>query len=122
MCSGIMPSIFSLVSLHGFALTNLPTKINNQVLYFSNHPVPRQVYDTLNFDDHIAQRSVSVIYLGIIFDEQLNFKLHINARDKIAKGIGMISMCCYFMPRNCLISVHNSFVLPYLMYCIEIRG
>ena len=81
------------------------------------------MYDTLNFDDHIVQQSVSVIYLGIIFDEQLNFKLHINAvRDKIAKGIGMISMCSYFIPRNCLISVYNSFVLPYLMYCIEIWG
>ena len=75
---------------------------------FSYHPVPHQMYDTLNFDDHIVLRSVSVIYLDIIFDEQLNFKLHTNAaRDKIAKGNGMISMHSYFMPINCLISVYN---------------
>ena len=121
MCSGIIPSIFSLVSLHGFANKLALNDKKSSFVIFSNHPVNRQVYDILNFDDHIVQRSVSVIYLGIIFDEQLNFKLHINAaRDKIAKGNAKNCMCSYFIFINCLISVYNSFILPYLMYCIEI--
>jgi hypothetical protein len=77
----------------------------------------------LNFDGMSVSRYTSVTYLGVILDDILHWNLHINAvSDKVSKGIGILKMCSKFMPIECLISVYNAFILPYLSYCLLLWG
>jgi hypothetical protein len=75
------------------------------------------------FDTHTVHRVSEIRYLGIIIDEKLCWKSHINCvRDKLAKGIGMLKMCYSLLPKSCLLLVYYSFLLPYLQYGIEVWG
>ena len=65
----------------------------------------------------------SVRYLGLIIDDTLTWKSHIECiRDKLTKGLGMLKLCYSYMPKLCLINIYNSFILPYLQYGIEFWG
>ena len=75
------------------------------------------------FDNYCIERVEFVTYLGIIIDQHLNYYNHINViRDKVAKGIGMLKMCHYFLPKFYVLSIYNAFVLPHLNYCVELWG
>ena len=42
--------------------------------------------------------------------------------NKISKGIGIIGKAKKYLDKRCLKFLYNSFVLPYLTYCIEVWG
>ena len=77
---------------------------------------------SIKFDNHV-HRVNEVHYLGIIIDDKLCWKPHINCiRDKLAQGIGMLKICYSIFPRKCLLTIYYSFVLPYLQNGIEFWG
>ena len=77
----------------------------------------------LVFDSHTVTRSDFLCYLGITIDQYLSWFEHINAvRDKLTKGVGMLHVIHNCLPSECLLSVYNAFVMPYLIYCIELWG
>ncbi len=77
----------------------------------------------LMFNSYTVTHSDFVCYLGIIIYQYLSWFEHINAvRDKLAKGVGMLHVIYYYLPSECLLSVYNAFVMPYLTYCIELWG
>lgn len=79
--------------------------------------------DNLTFDDFSISRVNSLCYLGVILDQNLSWRNHINAvRDKVARGAAMLKILHNFLPRGCLISIYNAYILPYLSYCIEVWG
>jgi hypothetical protein len=81
------------------------------------------VLHPIKFNNFVFEQVSSVTYLGVIIDSQLNWHSHINAvRDKIVKGLGMLKAVCHFLPKSCLLSMYNAYILPYLMYCVEIWG
>ena len=62
-------------------------------------------------------------FLGMIIDEKLNFINHINyIKNKISKGLGIIIKARKYLNKNVLINLYNSYVFPYLIYCVEIWG
>ena len=76
--------------------------------------------NTFNFDNHIVEYVKQVRYLGFVIDERLFWKFHINSiHNKVFKGLGMLKMCYLYFPKDCLLTVCNSFTLPYLQYGIE---
>ena len=62
-------------------------------------------------------------FLGVIIDEKLNWTHHISyIKNKISKGFGIILRARKFFTKSTLLKLYNSFVLPYLIYCVEIWG
>ena len=45
-----------------------------------------------------------------------------NIRNKIAKGLGIICKARKVLRQSTLLTLYNSFILPYLTCCIEIWG
>ena len=62
-------------------------------------------------------------FLGMIIDNKLNFINHIcYIKSKISKGLGIIIKARKNLNRKVLVNLYNTFVFPYLIYCIEIWG
>lgn len=63
------------------------------------------------------------VFLGVIIDEKLTWKPHINClRSKVAKCIGMMYRCSLVLNQSSLIMLYNSFIMAYLNYCSEVWG
>ena len=76
-----------------------------------------KVYDgrTNTFFD--LERKDHVKYLGVIIDQHLSWKHHINyIALKISRNIGIISRLRHFVPLTTLISIYNSLISPYISY------
>ena len=62
-------------------------------------------------------------YLGIIFDDNLNWSNHISyINSKIAKRVGIICRAKKYFTTTTLINLYNAFIFPYLIYCVEVWG
>lgn len=82
------------------------------------------------FDNEInerlaLERKEFVRYLGIIIDNHLSWKHHIElVAIKISYAIGLISKVRHFVPKTTLlkISIYHSIVAPYLTYGLLVWG
>ena len=62
-------------------------------------------------------------FLGVIIDEKLIWTYHISyIKNKISKGFGIILRARKFFTKSTLLKLYNSFVVPYLIYCVDIWG
>ena len=86
-------------------------------------PVGNDNIDTIIFDDHVVKRVNEIRYLGIIIDDHLCWKSHINCvRDKVVRGVGMLTMSYMCLPKQCLLTIYYLFIQSYLQYGIEFWG
>ena len=62
-------------------------------------------------------------FLGMIIDDKLNFINHIAyIKNTISKGLGITIKAWKYLNKKVLVNLYNTFVLPYLIYCVEIWG
>ena len=62
-------------------------------------------------------------FLGVIIDDKLSWDYHIkHIRNKIVKGIGIVSKAKKYLNKSCLRTLYSSIIYPYLTYCIEVWG
>ena len=62
-------------------------------------------------------------FLGVIIDENLTWKNHIDGIIKtISRNIGMINKLKFFVPERILRTLYCTLVLPYINYGILIWG
>ena len=81
---------------------------------------PSNQIDEIKLNGNIIEKVPSMKFLGVILDETLSWLAHINyIKNKIAKGIGVICKAKRFLYSSSLLSLYNSFIQPYLIYCIE---
>jgi hypothetical protein len=74
-------------------------------------------------NDAILKRVDHTKFLGVIIDSKLSWFHHIQyIKNKISKGIGIISKARKLLPFNCIRSLYYSFIYPYITYCIETWG
>ena len=77
----------------------------------------------LQMDDKIIKESPHIKYLGVILDNKLNCIAHIGyVKNKVAKGIGIICKARKLITKKALLTLYNTFIFPYLIYCVEIWG
>ena len=58
-----------------------------------------------------------VRYLGIIIDNNLSWKYHIDhVAIKMSRTVGLICKLRHFLPRHTLLTIYRSLVAPYLTY------
>jgi len=94
------------------------------IMVFTKNKV-RSNSDALNIyiGDYLIQTVTKTSFLGIIIDDKLTWKEHINKlSNKISKGIGMIKKVKYKLQTKTLINLYYAFVYPYLVYCNIIWG
>ena len=69
------------------------------------------------------QRVSSTKFLGVIIDENLTWKNHIDAISKtISRNTGMLTKLKHFLPKHILYSLYCTLILPYINYGILIWG
>ena len=74
-------------------------------------------------DDVSLERVHSTKFLGVIIDENLTWKNHIDAISKtISRNIGMLTKMKHYVPGYILYSLYCTLVLPYINYGILIWG
>ena len=62
-------------------------------------------------------------FLGVVIDNKLDWSNHISyIKAEIAKGVGIICKAKKYFPSSALIDVYNIFILPYMIYCVEVWG
>ena len=109
-----------LTKIHDWTVANRLT-INNtktELLLFSNRsPIHNNEQVILNgqfvsYVDHAK-------FLGIVIDNKINFKNHINyITGKVAKHAGILHRIKNCLPLKTRLTYYNSYVLPYLNYNI----
>ena len=62
-------------------------------------------------------------FLGVIIDKYLDFNEHIQyIKGKISRGLGILYKCRRLFISKTLITLYNSFLYPYMNYCVSIWG
>lgn len=65
----------------------------------------------------------SALFLGIVIDCNLSWSHHIDSTcRKLARGTGIILKLSHFLPKNILLTIYNSLVLPFISYCSIVWG
>ena len=92
-----------------------PSKPAQEVLF--SRKKQSQIHPTLSLNNIQVERVASQKHLGVILDEKLNFKQHIDsAISKVNKGISVIRKLRHSLPRKSLITIYKAFLRPLLDY------
>ena len=76
-----------------------------------------QSHPTISLNNIPVERASYQKHLGIILDEKLNFKQHVdNAILKITKGISVIKKLRYSLSRRSLVTIYKAFLRPLIDY------
>ena len=82
-----------------------------------NYNIRIKAYDSRTKTFFDLERKDHVKYLGVIIDQYLSWKHHINyIALKISGKIGIISRLRHFVPLKTLLSIYNSLISPYISY------
>ena len=88
-----------------------------------DYTVDLKIFDTDSNAYIPMERKDYVKYLGVLMDSSLTWKYHIShVASKISKTIGIISKLRHFIPRNTLVNIYRSLILPHLSYGIVVWG
>ena len=84
---------------------------------------PRQKRSICNIQISIDNQNIVEVkethFLGVILDENLNWKSKIShIANKVAKSIGIISRCSFFLPKTSLRMLYYSLIYPYFTTAI----
>ena len=95
---------------------SLNVKKSNFVIFKSaRKKPPRKIKFEIN-GDQIAELE-STKYLGVILDQNLNWKKHIShVSTKLSKYIGLLYKLRHFVPKSTLSSLYNAFIMPHINY------
>ena len=71
----------------------------------------------LNIGNHVTERQEFTKLLGVLLDENLNWKEHIKYTEtKIAKNVGLFYKARPFLERNALLPLYYSYMQTYINY------
>ena len=97
-------------------------KTNYMIFRSRNRRIPDNLLPVC-IDNNIIHRKESVQFVGIILDEFLNWKHHINHISlKLSRSIGVLSRLKCVLPSNIFLMLYNSIIVPHLNYCNIILG
>ena len=69
------------------------------------------------------KRASTVKYLGVLIDDDLKFKSHVNkVSGVISRQIGIIGRARYLLNKKLLTLLYNALILPYFTYCSSVWG
>ena len=133
------------VTLDGKSLENLITLMNQELhllyiwlqsnkltlnvqktYYIIFHRARLKLHNTtidLQMGDCNLNKANNLKYLGVIIDDPISWVHHITyIKNKISKGIGIMSKASKYLQRKSLLTLYYSYIYPYMIYCIEAWG
>jgi len=94
----------------------------NYMLIGTKHMTAINITD-VKLDDTTLERVQHTKFLGVIIDECLTWKNHIDCVAKtIARNIGIMNKLKHFVPEHILFNLYCTMVMPYLNYGILVWG
>ena len=112
--------IFEWLSLNKLSLNVKKTKM--MVFHYRQRNIDN-IIPKLEINGIAIERVKQFNFLGIILDEHMSWKPHINkVACKIARTIGTINRLKRFLPQSILKMLYNSLILPHLNYGILTWG
>ena len=104
-------------------ITNTNSSNNNPPKIKINFKPKLDPGTKLIIDGTSIDRKSSTKFLGVIVDERLSFTDHIKyTKGKIARGLGILYKSRRILDKSTLTQLYNSFLCPYLNYCITVWG
>ena len=101
---------------------SLNIKKSQYIVFRSIKNYPNEI-NTVKINNQTLNKVKSTKFLGVIIDEFLNWAEHINTvKTKISRGIGILCKARRVLKTSTLVTLYNSFVYPYINYCIEVWG
>ena len=97
----------------------------NYMILGTPHMTSVKIEKKLNIrlNDKSLERVEYTKFLGVLIDENLTWKKHIDCISKtLSRNIGIMNKLKHFIPERILYSLYCTFVLPYLNYGILIWG
>jgi hypothetical protein len=97
----------------------------NYMIMGTSHMTSAEKLQNINvlLDDTTLERVEYTKFLGILIDENLTWKNHINCISKtLSRNIGIMNKLKVYVPERILHSLYCTFILPYLNYGILIWG
>ena len=77
----------------------------------------------LRINNEVIQQRYTTSFLGVILDDKLSWKHHIQSvKIKISKNIGILHKCRKKFSLSTMKSLYYSFIYSYLSYCVELWG
>ena len=77
----------------------------------------------LKFGDNYLEKVKTTKILGLIIDERISFKSHIDSVcNKLSSRIGLLSRISYYLPSKTLNIIYKTLVQTHIDYCIGIYG
>ena len=65
----------------------------------------------LTISSHVIERQEFIKFIGVLLDENLNWKEHIKyTENKKAKNLGLLYKARPFLERNALLALYNSYI------------
>ena len=88
-----------------------------------NYDVSIKILDNCVNKSFSLERKEYVKYLGVMIDNHLSWKHHINyVALKISRNIGILSKLRHFVSPKTLFGIYNSLIFPYLSYGLVAWG
>ena len=92
-----------------------PTKLAQEVIFSKKKKT--QTYQTISLNNIQVEKVPYQKHLGILLDEKLIFKLHVNSAIlKMNKGISVIKNLRHSLPRKSLLTIYKAFLRPLIDY------
>ena len=91
------------------------------IMLFTNRQRPESI--SLNIDDNNITEISETKFLGVIVDNQLNWKAHIkHISNKVSKSVAILRLLRDIFPKSILKTLYLTLTYPYFNYCNLIWG
>ena len=119
ICSYCLSRSFNSCSIYFFSSASVPRL--TLIFVFVCSPSEICALRLVRFDaKHVAEIFKYTSFqknLGLFLDDQLNFTIHLKEKmKKLNKGIGVLEKLQHVLLRKTLLTIHKSFIWPYLHY------
>ena len=104
-----------------FTSNKLSLNAEKTKYYFFHKPSKKDdiplMLPKLTISNHVIERQEFIKFLGVLLDENLNWKEHIKyTENKIAKNLGLLYKARPFLERNALLALYYSYIQTYINY------
>ena len=98
---------------------NINIAKTNYLLY-TRSTVDVNVY-SLVLNNNVIERKTSVKFLGVIIDDKINWKEHVNSLcTKLSHDVAMLKVAKYCFPKSCLLTLYFAFFYAHLCYALPL--
>lgn len=105
-----------------FDLNKLTLNISKTKFIVFGNRLPNTI-SKLMINEIEIERVSAIKFLGVIIDNDLNWKPHISyTKNKISKSIAILYKVKDLLNEKSLYTLYCSLVLPYITYCVEVWG